>query len=188
MLDSDALNISSNPSKWTAENSIPSKTWPTTLSKNAMLTSEETCIKTSYCLVVLLCLRELVRDSWRKLSWELPSLFKSKSLQALTGSLLCGEEDLLLLLYLHLQACGLLRKIMMNMELLLYTENAFEWSKIYLMNINSEEKVASKYYEPFLVIKRDFWGIETCKLICSSTFSPVLLVVEKLFALMFKVI
>jgi len=130
MLDSDAQSICSSPLRWTERNSTQSKTWPTTPSRSAMSMWEEIFIRTSSYQEVPPCSKALVRDYLKKLNQEHLSLFRLKLLPAQTEDSPFGEEDLLLLHSLPLLVCGSLRRTMMSMELLLCTENAFEWTQV----------------------------------------------------------
>lgn len=125
-LDSDAPNISSSPSKWTARNSPVSKNWPTTLSKSAMLMSEEIFTLTSSSQEEPPCSKALVKDFSRKLNKELPRVSPLRLLPVPTEDSLSGEEVPLWHHSQHLQACGSPRKTMMNTELQLFIENVFE--------------------------------------------------------------
>jgi len=131
-LDSDAQNICSSPSKWTAENSTPFKTWPTNPSKNAMLTSEETSIWTSFFQEEPPCSKESVKDFLRKSNPEHLNQSTSRLLPAQTEDSLSGEEDPLWPHCPPSPACGSPRKTMMNMVQPLSTENAFEHSECHV--------------------------------------------------------
>ena len=126
MLDSDALNIYSNPSKWMVKNSPQSKNWPINQSKNVMLMSEEISIKTSSCQVVPPCLKALVKDSSKKLNQEHLNPSMLKLLPVLIEDSLSGEVVQPLPHWVPSLVCGSPRKTMTNTEQPLSIENVSE--------------------------------------------------------------